>query len=294
MKNRYGFIKMFLGILLISTISITSCTKDDNKNNNGKIDPGTIATANLIAYFPFENNGTDQISSMVPSGSTGVTYVAGRRGMAYQGADNAYLLYDLPAASKLKSLKGFTISMWFYGTPAIEGVEPVPGIFQLNGTTDPVWGNFCFTQDRMPDTVDSLNLKIVFHKEGAVWNNQFVGFPSKKFIENMWFHLVFTYDNVTSKYMVYVNGAPLDLDPGITDRWAAGDDVNPRPPLGDLAFANVTKFSIGGWMEKIVTPPAESWMGFFTGKIDELRIYDKGLSADNVKSLYEAEVTQLE
>lgn len=293
MKNKFGFFGVLFGTLLLSGMMITSCSKDDDGKNDGKIDPGTIATSNLVAYFPFEDDGVDEVDGLTPSESPNVSFVNGRRGKAYQGAANAYFLYDLPAGHELRDLQAFTISMWFYGAPAIDGVPPVPGILQIGGTSDPVWGNLCLTQDRMPDAADSLNIKIVFHKEGAVWANQFVGFSNEKFIENMWIHLVFAYNNATSKYMVYVNGDPLELNEGITDRWAAGDDVNPRPALGDLAFSDATQFSIGGWMQKILGASTDEWMGYFTGKMDELRLYDRGLTAAEVKSLFEAEVTQL-
>lgn len=296
----------FLGICITGTIFLafmltTSCKKSDNggSNNNGKTDPSTIASDNLVAYFAFENNGNDAIGGLTPIQSPNVTYVAGERGMAYQGhattpgaADSSYFLYNLPSGSKLKDLKAFTVAMWAYIPPAINGVAPVPGIFEISGT-DVTWGNMLLTQDRMDDGIDSLNIKIQFHKDGVPWNNQFVGFSNSAFIKNKWMHIVFDYDNVTSKYMIYINGAPLTLDAGITDRWAAGEDVSPRPPLGDLAFTDATQFSIGGWIQKINGDLSNSWQGFFGGKIDELRIYDKGLSATEVKDLYDAEVSQL-
>jgi hypothetical protein len=291
MKN----LKLFAALLFsASAFTFVACSNDDDNNpNDGKTDPSTIATSNLVAYFPFDTDGKESINSIAPKTATGVTYVAGRRNNAYQGADGAYLLYDLPTGNALRSLTAFSIAMWFYGPPAIDGVAPVPGIMQISGTTDPTWGNLMLTQDRMPDAVDSLNIKMVFHKEGAAWSNQFVGFSRPAFIENRWMHIVFAYDNTTSTYMVYVNGAPLTLKEDETKRWAAGDDVSPRPALGDLAFASATQFSIGGWMQRILGNSTDEWMGYFTGKIDELRIYNKGLSATEVKSLYDAEVTQL-
>ncbi len=294
MNRKINFIGIcFAGFILLGSIVLTSCKKDDETTDNGKVDPSTIAASNLVAHFPFEDTGDDLAGDMTPSESSGVTYITGKRGKAYQGADEAYFLYDLPANSKLKDLKAFTVAMWFYGTPAINDVVPVPGIIQISGSSDPLWGNLLLTQDRMDEAADSLNIKMVFHKEGAVWNNQFVGFSNPAFVENRWMHIAFTYDNTTSKYMVYVNGAPLDLEPSYTDRWADAEDVVPRPPLGDLAFAGATQFAIGGWMQKILGAASDEWMGYFTGKMDELRIYDKGLTVTEVKDLYDAEVTQL-
>lgn len=292
MKKSGNISSALLFIMLFAGLVISSCSKSSNNNNGGKIDPSTIATSNLIAYFPFEDNGNDAISALTPTQSPNVTYVTGQRGKAYQGANGAFFLYDLPAASKLKTLKAFTVAMWFYGAPAPQEVVPVPGILQINGTTDPVWGNMVLTQDRMPATADTLNLKMVFHKEGVAWNNQFVGFANKAFVQNIWLHLAFTYDNATSKYMVYVNGNPLVLADDITIRWADAPEVSPRPPLGDLAFVDATQFAIGGWIKKILGG-TDDFMGNFMGKMDELRIYDKGLTAADVKALFEAEVTQL-
>lgn len=295
MKNKFGVYGVLFGTILLSAVLLSSCKKDDDDGNgNGITDPSTIAADNLIAYFPFNGDGNDEIDGLTPAESENVTFAEGRRGEAYQGADNAYLLYDLPAGHSLRDLQAFSIAMWFYGTPAIDGVAPVPGILQISGTSDPVWGNFCVTQDRMPDPADSLNIKVVFHKEGAEWANQFVGFSHPAFIENMWIHVIFAYDNTTSKYMVYVNGDPLDLPAGITDRWAAPETVDPRPPFGDLEFNNATQMSIGGWMQKILGLAGDEWMGYFTGQIDELRIYNKGLSAEEADDLFEAEALNLD
>ncbi|MFN8206061.1 MAG: LamG-like jellyroll fold domain-containing protein [Bacteroidales bacterium] len=281
-----------MGALLSGTFLLTSC-KDDNDGpkDDGKVDPGTVASTNLVAYFPFEDNGNDAVGSLVPSSSPNVSYVAGRRNKAYQGAENGYFMYDLPTGSKLKDLKAFSIAMWFYCPPALDGVPPVPGIWQINGTSDAVWGNMCLTLDRMPEAADSLNIKMVFHKEGVGWANQFVGFSNPAFIENKWFHVIFSYDNVASKYMVYVNGTPLTLSDGITNRYES--DAVPPVALGDLAFVDASKLCIGAWMEKALGNRNDEWMGWFTGKIDELRVYDKGLSSTEAKALFDAEVTQL-
>ncbi|MGB8489735.1 MAG: LamG-like jellyroll fold domain-containing protein [Bacteroidales bacterium] len=282
-----------LSVMLVAGLITSSCSKSSSSNtNNGKIDPSSIAKADLIDYFNFESNGTDSVTGMTPSQQNGVTYVTGKRGMAYQGKQGAYLLYDLPAVSKLSTLKAFTVSMWFYGPNIPSDTVPVPAMFGLNGTNDPAWGNMLMTQDRLPATSDSLNLKIVFGKAGVPFNLQFVGFPNKAFTQNLWFHLIYTYDNVTSKFKTYVNGVQLNLPAGTTQRV---DGATPSLPLGDLNFVGATQFALGGWIAQIThSTAAGTYMGWFKGMMDELRFYDRALTPSEATTLFDAEVTQLQ
>jgi hypothetical protein len=220
-----------------------------------------------------------------------VTYVTGRRGQAYQGANQAHLLYGLPANSKLKSLTSFSIAMWLK-SPLVTG-DPEPTIFEIGKSDNLFWGNLKLVLNRLSATADSLQLKAFFFKTGVAWSDQNVSFSKKDFLVNKWMHLVFLYDEVTSKYMIYKDGVKVQTNPGVEVRWAAGDDVNPRPPLGPLAFTNADKINIGAWRKKTEDGATDAWMGWFLGNLDELRVYDIALTADEVKDLYDAEVTQL-
>jgi len=270
---------------------LTSCNKDDDPDD-GKIDPGTIATTNLVAYFPFDGNGTEKIANLTPTLQPNVTYVTGRRGQAYQGANMAHLLYTLPAASKLKSLTSFSVAMWIK-SPLVTG-DPEITLFEIGKSDDFFWGNLKLGLLRLNATADSLNFKAFFLKNGAVWSGQHINYSDPLFPINMWMHMVFQYDQTTSKFMIYKDGVKIETSAGVENRWAAGDDVNPRPPLGPLAFANADKINIGAWRPKTEGTATDAWMGWFLGNMDELRVYDKALTAAEVKALYDAEVTQIE
>lgn len=292
MKNKIKFTGaiMFAMVIMMGSI-LSSCSKDDDNNDDGKIDPGTIATSNLVAYFPFDGDGNEVIASLTPVTATGVTYVTGRRGQAYQGADLAHLLYNLPAASKLKSLTSFSVALWFK-SPLVTG-DPEPIIFQIGKSDDLFWGNLTLALNRLEPTADSLQFKAFFLKTGVPWAGQHVGFSSPEFVINNWMHMVFEYDEVTSKYKIYKNGVQVTTNDGVENRWAAGDDVDPRPPLGPLAFENADVINIGAWRPKSEGTAEDAWMGWFKGNLDELRVYDKALSDTEVTDLFEAEVTQL-
>ncbi len=117
-----------IAMMIMMSSMLTSCNKDDNPDD-GKIDPGTIATTNLVAYFPFDGNGTEKIANLTPTLQPNVTYVAGRRGQAYQGANMAHLLYTLPATSKLKTLTSFSVAMWIK-SPLVTG-DPEITLFEI-------------------------------------------------------------------------------------------------------------------------------------------------------------------
>lgn len=272
------------------SVTLTSCG-DDAENGTSKIDPNTIATSHLVAHFPFDGNATERISGINPTAQPGVTYVAGRRNQAFQGADNAYLRYALPTGSSLRTLTSFSISMWLR-SPLVTG-DPVPTIFEIGNSADLFWGNLKVHLERLPATADSLNIRTYFRKGGVPWEGQFTGFASRNFTVDRWMHLVLQYDATTSKFTMYLNGAKVTTTPDVEDRWAEGSDVTPRRPLGALNFVNPDVITIGGWRPRIDGNATDPWMGWFRGNLDELRLFSRALTAVEVKALYDAEVSQL-
>ncbi|HDR88903.1 MAG TPA: LamG domain-containing protein [Bacteroidetes bacterium] len=278
-----------LSILLISGLMLSSCSKDDDDDNgNGKVDPSTIAADNLVAYFPFDGDATEEIASLTPTMSPNVTYVTGRRGQAYQGANEAHLLYDLPANSPMKSLTSFAVAMWFR-SPLVTG-DPEPTIFEIGKSDDLFWGNLKLALNRLDATADSLQIKAFFLKTGAEWSGQHVSYSDPAFQINMWMHLVIQYDEVTSKYTIYKDGVKIETNEGVEDRKDGPDG----DPLGPLSFANADVINIGAWRPKSEGTAEDAWMGWFLGNLDELRVYDRALTADEIKDLYDAEVSQMD
>jgi len=287
MKKKNFFQVLFLGAALMTGFYLTSCDSGNNNTVN-KVDPSTIATTNLVAYFPFDNNATESISNLTPSVQPLVTYVTGRRGKAYQGAEGAHLLYTLPQASKLKTLTSFSVAMWFK-SPLVTG-DPEPIIFQIGKSDDLFWGNLTLALNRLTATADSLQLKAFFLKTGAEWSGQHISYSNPMFQVNQWMHLVFEYDAATSKYIIYKDGVKVVTNTGIEDRKAGPTGT----ALGSLSFANADVINIGAWRPKTEGTATDAWMGWFKGNLDELRVYDKALSATEAKSLYDAEVSQIQ
>jgi len=290
-----------------------SC-KDDEKEtpeppDDGKIDPSTIATDNLIAYFAFEGDGKDAISTMAPTNmaTTTVTFPEGRRGKAFQGTDdglNSGLLYTLPTSSKLKSLKTFSISLWTKMVPNTVTTTDVPEqmVFHIDGTGDWIWGNLFLLQHRNWPEGESERDKKYAEMDCYFWKDDAAEWKGQRgngwFLDvtaSQWRHIICTYDNATSKFHAYVNGVHVTAFDGTdypgVDR-KQGEDA---PALGDLKFKDAEHLAIGAWCDRLkgTSLLEDDWASPFKGMIDEFRIYDRALTAAEAKDLYDAEVTQV-
>lgn len=282
-----------IAVIIIAGITY-SCKKDDNNNNNGKTDPGTIAAANLIAYFPFDNepaggaavaNSNNQIKFVRKVG-TG-SFVTGRRGQAYQGTNaQSYLEYDVVSGSAFSTLDEFSIACWIKTPATTSGAAK---IFGLNGG-DPFMGNLDLIQESQP-TGDSVDMKLYLYDSASPeWKGQDIRKNSKEFVNDKWFHLVALYRKSSSTMEFYANGKKVFSQ----IRYAGPVPVSGTQPLleGIKLGSDMSKIYFGAWVQQIAGTP-DTWMTYYKGLVDEFRIYNKALSDDELMSLYEAEVSQI-
>jgi hypothetical protein len=301
------------------TTALVSCgdDKDDGGNtDSSKVAPSTIASANLIADFPFEGNGKDTVGGLTPkSTGTGVTYPAGQRGKAYKGSEAGFLLYELPTASKIKTLKAFTVSLWAKMVPNTVATTDAPEqmLFHVDGKGDWIWGNLFLLQHRnwpegeTEQSKDYAEMDCYFWKDNATstvgdpWKGQRGSGWFQKVVSNdKWVHIICTYDNVASEFRAYVNGALVTAYDGTAytgiERWQgdhAEDNPTPAARLGDLKFNEPTLLAIGSWADKAdgTALVEDAWASPFKGSLDEFRIYDRGLTAAEVDALFKAELS---
>lgn len=283
--KKINFLSLLAASALLVGVSFTSC-KSNEPAPDTRTNPSSIAKDSLVAYFPFNGTGVDSVASLTPTANAKVTYVTGERGKCYQGDSLAYLLYTLPSTSKLATMtQGFTISAWVKATKVYG--DPVPMIFQIGKSTDHFWGNLTWMQERAGDLAtggakDSCYYKFCF-KAGGVENTQWLADNFwKKFTSAKWQYITISYNGSTSTFSVYVNGVLYS------------ERSKTLTNAGVLTFSSVDKLIIGGWLTKVLDNATDAWMGWYKGNIDELRVYNKGLSATRVKNLYDAEVSFLD
>jgi len=275
---------LFLGMTL------TSCEKDAKDPYEGKTNPSTIATANLVAYFPLES-----VTSSISLGE-GITYskkagaasfVVGRRGNAYKGSTSqAFLEYSLAATNIFKSMSEYTCAFWVKSPAPTGGAASV---FSLNGG-DANMGNMNFIIESQSNA-DSLALKPYLFNSTTNWKGQDLWSFNKAYSSDKWVHIVSSYNKTTSTMSLYANGLLI----ATSIRYADGEVNGVQPKLGALTFGtSMTKFDIGAWPKLAAGTATDSWMVYFPGTLDELRIYNKALTVTEVKALYDAEVTVID
>ena len=292
MKTNKKLFKIgFWGVVLIS-ISLAQCTKPELDDDfpagdpppveGGFVNSSEIAPGELVAYFPFDGTADDAKNAVTGGAAAGTTsFVAGVKGQAYQGSSNGFIGYTNPGP--LASLTSFTVSLWINTAKHDGGAQ---GVFALTKEDGSFWSNFFMMIEGNNAPENRMFMKFHFEKNTAPFVEHWVE-PGGDFrpddMYNGWRHIALTYDEASSKVLLYVNGQKRDLPTGVEDRKAnlAGD------PLGALNFKNATKFVIGGMQNHLGSPynAPEVWMLNYTGKLDEFRVFNKALTAQEISAL---------
>lgn len=288
--------QLFIGSCLIAVFLAAGCTKAELDDEfsvgdpppvaGGFVNSNDISPGNLVAHFSFEGNVNDSKGNVTGGTTSGTTsFVPGRKGQAYQGSTNGFIAYTSPGT--LASLTSFTVSMWINTQKHDGGAQ---GVFMLAKQDGSFWGNFFMMIEGNNTNSNRMFMKLHFEKNNAPFIEHWIephGFGAVDYrpddMYGAWRHVAWSYDAATSKAAFYVNGEKRGLPAGMEDRKADGAGT----PLGELNFKNATRFVIGAFQNQLGPPfnNPEPWMLPYTGKLDELRIYNKALSATEINAL---------
>ena len=289
--------KKVLFFSALALVALVACNTDPKEETgaNGK-KKITVAEDALVAYLPMES-AIPEIGdfTLASQGSgTEANFQAGRNGKAYFGTIGSYLAYDLGAACPLKNLKTFTVSLWLKQAEIDYNHAPVPMYFNITDPKDACWGNLAMSIDRTETGAGTLAYKWCFRMgdKGSVWkvwNKDEWGdvFPAAR-----WNHIIVTYNNTKSEFHVYCNGA--DVTPEAVVPCMVGD---PAAPVGDLQFLNASQLWIGNWPVRYYEgfQWGDEWIGHMNeAGLDEFRIFNRALTAEEAKALYDAEVANID
>jgi hypothetical protein len=247
----------------------------------------SVATANLIAYWPFENNVNDVVGNETGT-AVNVTYTDGIKGKAYQGGDSVYA--TMAANPAFSYLSSFSFSIW-YKLAAQQPLSDPGGMFFLAGNTN-LSELIYEIEPYFPESGDSVKVHHGFVDLGSPDYQLFVMEAFDTMAIGKWVHLVTTYDGNSSACTIYQNGVSilnssvfgLDINP--TQMWTNNTQTT---PLGNLSFTDdePRQVFIGTWPATLFGVSASLGSnGCFRGALDEIRVYNKVLSQEEVTALY--------
>lgn len=222
---------------------------------------GQAPTNGLVAYYPFNGDAQDA-SGNSNHGTTqnGVTFAADRFGNAGKAASfdgvNDRIMVNNHASLNFSS--SFTSSFWVKMNVWAEAANNARGIISKKPNDNSV--GYVFYKDGFYQS------KINFRLKG---NAAYDYIPSNSnVIINQWEFWTMVYNSTTGKVDIYKNGV---LDKTLN----TGN-------IGNMT--NSAPFYIGF---------SETWTGYFNGLIDEVRMYNRALSATEVLTLYGSENSSL-
>jgi hypothetical protein len=233
----------------------------------------------LKFYTAFDGTDVDSIRANFATDDP-LTFVPGISGQAIQGAPGKFIKY--PSANDFAQVTSFTVSFWMKKSPHKNGAEFV---FSLPSTTQ-YWHNselFMLIEDDNQSSTSLMATKLAIQDQ---WF-EFVG-PNRipNMLNGSWHHMVYVYDEKTSKLTTYVDGVALTgLPSNLTDV------KNGSSPRGALSFKDVSQFIVGGLSKHAgIGGSADSWMLTYSGQLDQLRLYGKALTAAEITALYNSKL----
>ena len=234
-------------------------------NSTKEIEPNS-----LIAYWAFDGTLIDSISKSTGV-ATGTTYATGVVGKGLQGALNSYALCDAPTA--MAGLQSYTVSVWVNTPPPSTGII---GFFSFANTAK-FWGNLDMFFE---NGSDNTNGKVRVHMDQNGNDNTY-SIDNVPNLFNAWVNIIVTYDQTAGTCKLYVNGS-------LVNTGTAGSLTGP------LAFTNAGKMVFG--CVQFQTNPSQTsatgsqpWASYLTGQMDQVRVYNKVLSATEASALYNLE-----
>jgi hypothetical protein len=256
-----------------SVIALPSCYKKYDASSyqppftvNGYTSIAEIGVGSLVGYWSFDGNYIDEVSKTAGT-ATGTTFTAGFKGQALQGALNSYVLTT--PSNAIKNMQSFTITEWINTPPPSTGII---GFFTLTNTTK-FWGNI---EMFFENGSDNTNGKIRVHvsKNGADNTYAVDNVPN---LFNAWINISVTYDAGSSTFGLYINGGKVSSGTvsGVTGPLSFTD-------IGNIVFGT-TQFQTNP--SQTSATGSQPWASFLTGKIDEVRIYNKALTEAELQAL---------
>jgi len=228
----------------------------------GTVPPECIEPpTNIISWWPADGTADDIADGNSGTMVNGATFAPGKVGQAFNLSGNgAYV--NIPNAPNLNPTGSFSFDAWIFSPDVTSGVQVLSLKWGDAGTqvNQRAWGI-----DLLPNGV----LLFGISDDANQGNGSFHVFtsPSNVIQSNQWEHIAVVYDQTTGTRFIYVNGTKIAqrTDPPIT------------------MTQSTTDLAIGAYIPD-GTPGSAGYT--FNGLIDEVTLFNRALSASEIKAIY--------
>lgn len=290
------------GTFIFST-ALISCSKNSSDVPlppiGGYSTSDSVAASNLLAHWSFDGNANESISGTAATTSKNSSFVDGIKGQALK-LDSGYVLYPTISKLNVANLGSVTVSVWIKTANQGTGSRPT-GVFALtlspSAQTDWNVGPISMYLENGRDT--SYNDTLVLHSAFSTYgsgsrlggdNINDYGVRGTDFQTvlgaNKWVNYVMRYDGSGSFLDLYANGVRVS-----NNNFRFRD--NAGIGLGPIVTPTPTQVLIGAFPNSSTGYPSsalQNFQGLFRGLIDEVRVYNKALSDDEISALYQLEL----
>jgi hypothetical protein len=211
--------------------------------------PGYNLTDGLVAWWKFDGNTNDSSGNNLNGSNQGASLTTDKNGESGKAYSFNNSHISVAHSNLLNFTDSFSISLWVFSTNYISNDWQE---FLMKGST-----NYTYRQYHMRPDKNTGRLQFIFYQSGTSFSS-----TSNTALENnKWSHVVGTLSN--SQVNLYING--------LNDSSRQFNN-----------FSSVTSTSYGLSIGRLGTGGY-----YFNGKIDEVRMYDRALSALDVQALYQ-------
>lgn len=234
---------------------------------------------NLVAYYPMNCNALDSSGNNINGTEFGnLQCIEGKlfEALKFNGIDD-YIDIPKSESNRLISSNGFTWSLWVRSSNIPQSSQPGRSRTFISAASpadaEDIYIGF--------GSISTARNEVAFVVDGpggagasAAANNAILNWkPDESFQNDEWYHIVGIRDYTNNNVKLYVNGALVDE--------ASFPSNNP--------FVNPLDFSIGRFSD------GSSDIGsYYDGNIDEIRIYDRVITEQEILILYSARPEQIE
>lgn len=230
-----------------------------------------------LYHLGFEDNldieGTLAGTAKVYNEEAAPEFGAGAIGQAYQntGGQALILTPDAESLSKLEGISSFTVAMWIKFDGSNAGST---GLFNIGNSADVVGNLSFFLNNGNTQDPGSFYFKGYFNNTtGTTWFD-LGGDTTITGMANSWQHVALSFDGETSTMTLWHNGTVKS-----SYTW---DGLA-------LGFKNLTGIVLGAFPAQVGLGATGDWTetaDFYTGMVDEVYLFDKALSADEMTELF--------